>query len=215
MTSDATRERILEAAVGLFNRQGFSGVSMSALMEAAGLQKGGLYWHFGSKEEIALAAFDHAVGKIRRRLAGALNGPVPAAERLHAFIDAFHGFYEDPPLPGGCAVMNTAIESDDGSPALRERALGAMRSLLDALERLVVDAREAGVVPGLSEPRAVASLMVATLEGSLAISRLCGDRRHLDAAADHLHRLVRMETRTAPGRPRGAPITHTTRTGGG
>src|SRR5215475_2682227 len=55
-----TRERIVAEAASLFNQRGFEGSSMSELMEATGLEKGGIYRHFSSKEELAAKAFDYA-----------------------------------------------------------------------------------------------------------------------------------------------------------
>src|ERR1700753_912092 len=53
-----TRREIVEKAAPLFNQKGFEGTSMSDLMRVTGLQKGGIYRHFSSKEELAGEAFD-------------------------------------------------------------------------------------------------------------------------------------------------------------
>src|SRR5947199_130742 len=58
---DRTRRRVIEQAAPVFNTRGYWGSSVRDLMEASGLQKGGIYNHFGSKDELALAAFDHDV----------------------------------------------------------------------------------------------------------------------------------------------------------
>jgi TetR/AcrR family transcriptional repressor of nem operon len=54
-----TRRKIAEAAAPIFNRRGYEGSSLSELMEATGLKKGGIYRHFSSKEELAAEAFDY------------------------------------------------------------------------------------------------------------------------------------------------------------
>ena len=56
----ATRPRIIAQAAPVFNQRGFSGCSMQDLMDATGLEKGGIYRHFESKEELAAEAFDYA-----------------------------------------------------------------------------------------------------------------------------------------------------------
>src|ERR1700760_1245310 len=56
----ATRQRIIEQSAPIFNQRGYAGTSMSELMAATGLEKGGLYRHFESKESLAVAAFDYA-----------------------------------------------------------------------------------------------------------------------------------------------------------
>jgi len=58
---EATRQRIVEAAAPLFNQRGFAGCSMQDVLDATGLEKGGLYRHFGSKEELAAESFTYAL----------------------------------------------------------------------------------------------------------------------------------------------------------
>src|SRR5262249_30534546 len=66
-----TRQRIVEEAATLFNQRGFEGSSMAALMEATGLEKGGIYRHFTNKQELAAEAFDYAwSGALDARLQG-------------------------------------------------------------------------------------------------------------------------------------------------
>ena len=66
-----TRREIVEKAAPLFNQKGFEGTSLSDLMRVTGLQKGGIYRHFSSKEELAGEAFDYAWQKaVERRLEG-------------------------------------------------------------------------------------------------------------------------------------------------
>ena len=55
----ATRRRIVELAAPVFNRQGYVGASMRNLIDATGLEKGGIYNHFGSKEQ--LVAMNRAI----------------------------------------------------------------------------------------------------------------------------------------------------------
>src|SRR5689334_2823770 len=123
-----TREKILLRAARLFNEKGYFGVSLADLMQATGLKKGGLYNHFESKEKLALEAFDYAIGLYRRRYEEALVGKTHAADRLLAIVDVMRKNITNPPVSGGCVLMNAAIESDDAFPALRERARKAMDS---------------------------------------------------------------------------------------
>ena len=61
-----TRQRIVELAAPVFNRQGYVGASMRDLVDATGLEKGGIYNHFGSKEQLALEAYDYAMRRSPR-----------------------------------------------------------------------------------------------------------------------------------------------------
>ena len=55
---DDTRQQILSAALALFAENGFSNVSINDIVRASGLSKGGVYWHFASKDEIITAIFE-------------------------------------------------------------------------------------------------------------------------------------------------------------
>ena len=56
-----TRERIVHLAAPVFNKKGYAGASMADNLAATGLQKGGIYNHFESKEQLAVEAFDYAI----------------------------------------------------------------------------------------------------------------------------------------------------------
>src|SRR6266480_5374711 len=79
---EQTREMILERTAQLFSRQGYFGSSLSDIMHETGLEKGGIYNHFESKEELALEAFDFAVELVSQRMRLALAGKINAIDRL-------------------------------------------------------------------------------------------------------------------------------------
>jgi AcrR family transcriptional regulator len=56
---EQTRQEIIRKAP-LFNQRGYDGAALSDLMRATGLEKSGIYQHFGSKQELAGDAFDYA-----------------------------------------------------------------------------------------------------------------------------------------------------------
>ena len=181
-----TRENIIRQAAALFNQRGFAGSSMSDIMEATGLQKGGIYRHFGSKEELALEAFDFAVARMADRFREALEGKEHAIDRLGAIVGVYAELPVNPPVPGGCPVMNTAIDSDSVHPALRERARGAMDGLRALLRRTTRQGIERGEVrPGV-DADSLATLLISALEGAVMLSMLYGDPSHAERVAAHL-----------------------------
>ena len=121
-----TKEKIIKQAAELFNQQGYLGSSVSDIMRATGLKKGGIYNYFQSKDELALQAFDFAYGCVSQRYRDALKGKRGAKERLQAIVSVFLSYMENSPIQGVCPLLNTAIESDDTHPALRERVQEAM-----------------------------------------------------------------------------------------
>src|SRR5260370_38097521 len=57
---EQTRREIIRKAAPIFNQRGYDGAALSDLMRATGLEKGGIYRHFESKQQLAAEAFDHA-----------------------------------------------------------------------------------------------------------------------------------------------------------
>src|SRR6266436_2118879 len=92
-----TKQEIVRKAAHLFNQKGYAGTSLSDLMDATGLQKGGIYRHFSGKEELATEAFDYSWQKaVTGRLEGALlisrlqkdNEPLHNARlNLHEYLE--------------------------------------------------------------------------------------------------------------------------------
>lgn len=184
---DETREMILHRAAAVFNQKGYSGSSIADIMEATGLEKGGIYNHFQNKDDLALQAFDYAVDLVRQQYAEAIRGKFHAVDRLKAVVNIFRAMEEGHPLPGGCPVHNTAIEADDTHPLLRQRAQEAMDEFHAFIRRIIERGIQRGEVKPDVNPEEVASLMYATMEGALMMTQLSGDLTHMDRVIQHLN----------------------------
>jgi hypothetical protein len=77
-----------------------------------------------------------------------------------------------PPIAGGCPILNTAIEADDGNPVLRARVARALRDWISRVEKVIAQGLKTGRIRPGTDPRTVATVIVSTLEGALMISRL-------------------------------------------
>lgn len=181
-----TREMILERCAQLFSKQGYFGSSLADIMHETGLEKGGIYNHFSSKEQLALEAFDYSFALLQQRMRVALEGKTHAVERLYAILTYFQSLLEEPVIAGGCPILNTAVEADDAQPALRERALHAMDSLRDTIVRIVAKGiRREELRPDI-DVSACATLFVATLEGAVMMSKLYRDTTYMRQVIEHL-----------------------------
>jgi len=190
---ERTRAGVVAAAARLMNEQGWLHAPLSQVLAATGLQKGGLYRHFDSRDALAFAAFDHAVGLVRDRLLGAIAGHTTARARLLAMIDAYVPDDGPVPLPGGCPIMNGAIEADHAHAPLRERAQGAITQWRGLIERIVhAGLREHELRHGI-DAADVSAVLVGSLEGAVMLSHLLGSAQPLHAAARHLRDYVQRE----------------------
>ena len=186
-----TRARIVETAAPVFNRLGYAGTSMSELMAATGLEKGGLYRHFESKDALALAAFDHAVATYGARYAAAVAGASDAVAQATALAHAMAETARDPLIAGGCPLLNTAVECDDGHPELRDRARQAMRAMLRLAARIYERGMASGELRADVDPAAEAAHLVATMEGAIMIARLLDAPSYARRAAEQVEERAR------------------------
>jgi TetR/AcrR family transcriptional repressor of nem operon len=184
---EETRTMILQRAAQVFNRKGFFGTSIADIMEATGLEKGGIYNYFQSKDDLALQAFDYAVDQIREEFAYAIKGKVNAIDRLQAIIGVFQKMPDGYPFEGGCPVLNTTVEADYAHPALRQRARQAMQEWHDFIRRIIVRGIERGEICPETDPDAIASLLIASLEGAIVLTTLYGNLIPMNRVVDHLN----------------------------
>jgi TetR/AcrR family transcriptional regulator, transcriptional repressor for nem operon len=191
---EQTRRDIVEKAAPLFNQKGFEGTSLADLMQATGLQKGGIYRHFSGKRDLAAEAFDYAWEKaVRGRLDGVADVP-DCVDRLKKTIDNFverrAGL-----VPGGCPLMNTAVEADDGNPLLRARARKALQGWTERLSRIAAEGVKKNQIVRSVAPRRLSELIISSLEGALLISRLQNDEEPLRAMRQHLDEYLEQTVR--------------------
>jgi AcrR family transcriptional regulator len=193
----ATRQRIIELAAPVFNERGYIGASMRDLVDATGLEKGGIYNHFGSKEQLALEAYDHAMQLVTDGLARSQKPEDDAVQRLQAMARSFAKAARDPVIEGGCPIMNTAIEADDTHPDLRDRAQASMTLWHRLIGRIVKDGVAAGTIAPGTDPYALASVLTSALEGALMLARLYDEPAHMDRTIAHLTSYIE-DLRAAP-----------------
>ena len=196
-----TRDHIVARAAPLFNQKGFAGAAMSDIMAATGLEKGGLYRHFDSKDALALAAFDHALALTGERLTSALAAKGTAVQRLEGFAQAFLTNWEKPPIEGGCPMLNTAVDADDAHPALRDRARQALDYFQRRLARVVREGVWSAELRAGTDPEAVAAFVLASLEGGTMLAGVHGDAGHLRRTVEQLGGYLRTLASAAPGPP--------------
>jgi TetR/AcrR family transcriptional regulator, transcriptional repressor for nem operon len=183
---ERTRDHILAQSAAVFNQHGYAASSMSDLMLATKLEKGGIYNHFASKEQLALEAFDYATALIETRFEALLEGRTLAFERLRAVMDVFLEFIHNPVLPGGCPVLNAAIEADDSNEKLRERIRLVLNGWRTRIQGIVEKGVAMGELQTGTDGAQLATVMISTLEGAVMMSKVYRDASHMRIAAGFL-----------------------------
>src|SRR5260370_24523568 len=176
---------------------------MADLMAATGLEKGSIYRHFTTKEELAAEAFDYAWQAATDVRMHDLDSVGNSVDKLKRFMSNF--IERRPSVPGGCPLLNTAIEADDGNPILRERARKAFRQWQDRLSEIVRTGLKRKEIRSGVDPKKLATLIIASLEGALMVSRLERDRDAPLATQSHLESYLESQMKL-PQRPKNSPF---------
>src|SRR3989442_14874321 len=100
-----------------------------------------------------------------------------------------------PAIPGGCPLLNTAVDADDGNPLLRDHARKALKAWQDRIKSMIAEGIRSGEIRRGADTRRAANLIIASLEGALMIARLERSDQALQDAAAHLHDYIETELR--------------------
>ena len=141
--AERTRQTILDAAMGLFNREGYDRTTMRSIAREAGVSVGNAYYYFGSKEHLIQAFYDqlqveHAEAaerilsrdsRFEQRLLGVLHGWLDVAAPHHEFAGEFFRNAADPHSPlspfspesapareASIALFTRLVEDSDAKP---------------------------------------------------------------------------------------------------
>lgn len=178
---ERTKEFILEQSAILFNKQGYASTSLSDIMAATKLEKGGIYNHFASKEVLMQEAFLFAIAKVEERYNTLIEERKDARSRLHAILEVFKSFITNPPpIKGGCPMLNAAIEADDALPILRPSVRRALEGWRTAIKGILERGIARGELRRDLDPEGFSSVMLAALEGAIMLSKMYRDPVHIE-----------------------------------
>jgi TetR/AcrR family transcriptional regulator, transcriptional repressor for nem operon len=189
---ERTRQLIIEKAAPLFNKNGYAGTSLSAIMKATGLAKGGVYGNFTNKDEIAAMTFEYSYQKIKSAIVMKLSGCTTSTERLLGILDFYRNYITNPPIEGGCPLLNTSVEADDSFPFLKTRARTAQNEMLESLVKIFQAGKKYGEFKPGTQPQVEAENMYALIEGGLVMAKINDNpsilHRILDRIREHIQK---------------------------
>jgi len=172
----ATRQRLIDAAVKRFYRDGFRNVGIDQILNDVGISKTAFYKHFECKDDLMLAALEKQnvwlqntfYDMIRER-----GGNSPIGQ-LRAVLDVVETIIESDEFQG-CIFVNAAMEF----PLLHEPAHAAAAGNKRAIEAIIF---ELAARAGAADPRALAEELCLVFEGSYVTRQVTGNRRTIDIA---------------------------------
>jgi TetR/AcrR family transcriptional repressor of nem operon len=187
---ERTKQLIVEKAAPLFNKNGYAGTSLSDIMQATGLAKGGVYGNFKNKDEIAAMTFDYSYSKIKEAILLKLGTCNTNVEKLITIVKFYRNYITNPPIEGGCPLLNTSVEADDSFPFLKTRARAAQNEMLNSLLYIFQEGKKNGELKKDTQPQKEAEMMYALIEGAIVMAKINDStvilNRILDRIRDHI-----------------------------
>ena len=187
---DETRSQILAAAVQQASKTGFESLTIGTLAEKTGMSKSGLFAHFGSKQELQLAALDEAARQFTEQVfMPALEAP-RGLKRLKALLENWITWPQRANLPGGCPVDAASREYLHQPGPMRDAALDRQKQLDRELTKAVQMAIDTGELAANTDPRQFAFEMVAIVLASTRVMLIRGADESTNLARIAFDRLV-------------------------
>ncbi len=180
----STRERLTEAAVKRFYRDGFRNVGIDQVLGDVGISKTAFYKHFESKDDLMLAVLEMKNAWLQDMLstmAAARTGPTPV-DRLRGLFDVVEQFIGSDDFQG-CIFVNVAMEF----PLPHEPAHQAAVQHKHAIEAIV---RELAEQAGAADPKSLAQELCLVMEGAYVTRQVTGDPQTIAIARRVAERVI-------------------------
>jgi TetR/AcrR family transcriptional regulator, transcriptional repressor for nem operon len=177
--AERTRQFIIEKASVLLNTKGMAGTSISDIMEATKMAKGGIYGNFENKEEICLEAFNYLSQRLNTKLEAIINDKTTYKEKLFALLD-YYPEHSVKSTTGGCAMLNFGTEADDTNPQMKQRVAQAIKASQQRIFNLVSEGIATGEFKDTADPRQFSVKMFTMIEGALLATRVLGSVEQME-----------------------------------
>ena len=180
------RQPIINAAVTLFRRQGYSATGLNDIVEESGAPKGSLYHYFpAGKSSIAVAALEEAGRRVIETVAQLARETPSTGELIRGHARLLAGWMRKSGFRDGCPITTVLLELAPKDRAVAQAGRQAYAARLAVLtDKLVAD--------GFPAERAerLAGLCVSAIQGALIQARVERRGAPIETAADELARML-------------------------
>lgn len=188
--AEKTKRLIIEKVAPIFNKQGYTGTSLSDITEATGLTKGAVYGNFGNKENLALEAFNYNIRKAVWAVADLINVEETAVDKFKALTNYYRDFYDKTLDYGGCPILNVGVDSKNINQPLKIRVNEVISKLQNNIAGIIKLGIEQGSITKEINPEKSALKILSIIEGAIYTTSMLEDRDHLKDMMDLLDGVI-------------------------
>jgi TetR/AcrR family transcriptional regulator, transcriptional repressor for nem operon len=201
--AERTRRLLLQAAFEEMHRSGFRSADLDAILAAAGVTKGALYYHFDNKEALGYAVVDEVIAsKVHQKWVQPLQNAKNPIGVLIRILQSESLKRED--VQRGCYLLNLSQEMSGLDEGFRRRTSIIYRDWHDAMAEALREGQKRRVVRSDVNANETATFLLAAWEGYAVLAKNSQDARILESGqrslSSHLESLRPRGRTRAPGR---------------
>ncbi len=185
-----TKERLLQMATDMMCQKGFGATSVNDLLQASGLKRGTLYYHFPGKDDLGLAVLE----RVRTMFFTAVDAALADADPFQGLCNFFDFALElqrKKCFVGGCLFGNLALEMSDNDSGYMTFTKKIFQEWISKIEDVVRRGQQAGKIRTDIDAVNMAQMIVSSLEGGIMLSRLGKNEQPLRNCLELLRKFVK------------------------
>jgi len=187
--AEQTRQKILEVTADEIHKHGFNATSLSVILSRCDISKGALYHHFANKLELGYAVFEEIYTPMfLETWQPAVQGDDPI-ESLHQFFADMAKDMTCDDIQCGCPLNNLCQEMASVDEGFRIRILAMQEQLNSLLANNLMTIKDQ--LHDNIDCSEVAYFIVATLNGSTALSKSAQNRALFEKVINELCRYIK------------------------
>lgn len=161
---------VLQKAMEVFWRTGFTGTSVTDLVKATNLKPGSLYGAFHSKRGLFMEVIDTYADCSLRRVETCLDESETPISAIHTFFSRFGTDISQDEIGRGCLMVNTMLELATEDDEIRDKITGYLSTVEKMFAETLTQAQESGELASDKNPESIAKFLMTGIWGMLVLS---------------------------------------------
>lgn len=184
------RTDVLEKAMNVFWRTGYSATSVTDLVNATKLKPGSLYGAFQSKRGLFLEVIDTYAARSLNRVSSVMEDAETPLKGIEQFFKCFCDDLANDRLGKGCLMVNTMLELATEDDEIRERVGGYLSQVETYFTNALTQAQEQGLLDKQQSPEDLATYLMTNIWGLRVLSSKRPDQSKYDAVIANMLKAI-------------------------
>ncbi|WP_422089704.1 TetR/AcrR family transcriptional regulator [Tenacibaculum ovolyticum] len=191
--SEKTKAFIIETVAPIFNKSGYSAMSLSKITKATGLTKGAIYGHFENKENLALEAFKFSVRRVLKDLNKEVAKGKTPLDMLLNIASFYKGYYYYNKQFGGCPILNIGVDSDNQNSKISKLVQSYNYRILDRFAELIEMGKKSNQIKSSIDGMLYAKRFFYMIEGAVYMSYIMKDDSYLIDLSQTIEEIIKKQ----------------------